>query len=146
MAYGDLFRHFTVRFSMKKREHVRLLEKFEDNERNGGKTKNQVVMDALKMYYDAQEREAGEEFQKEMTPAYFEKRLSGMKEEIKAEVIQEVVRIVLGNALAGQPVMAHLPGGKPGLGGTEEDMEEDGTAGIIGMPDVMDKIMGWSED
>ena len=53
MAYGELFRHFTIRFSMKKRNHVRLLEKFEDNKLNGGKAKNQVVMDALEMYYDA---------------------------------------------------------------------------------------------
>ena len=55
MAYGDLFRNFTIRFSMTKREHVRLLEKFEDDKLNGGRAKNQVVMDALKMYYDAQE-------------------------------------------------------------------------------------------
>ena len=46
MAYGDLFRNFTIRFSMTKREHVRLLEKFEDDKLNGGRAKNQVVMDA----------------------------------------------------------------------------------------------------
>ena len=80
-----------------------------------------------------------------MTPAYFEKRLSEVKEDIKTEVIHEVVRIVLGNAVAGQPVMAHLPGGEPEAEDTE-DMEEDGAAGISGMPDVMDKIMAWSED
>ena len=68
-----------------------------------------------------------------------------MKEDIKTEVIDEVVRIVLGNAVAGQPVMAHLPGGEPEAEDTE-DMEEDGAAGISGMPDVMDKIMAWSED
>ena len=49
------------------------------------------------------------------------------------------------NAVAGQPVMAHLPGGEPEAEDTE-DMEEDGAAGISGMPDVMDKIMAWSED
>ena len=80
-----------------------------------------------------------------MTPAYFEKRLSEVKEDIKTEVIHEVVRIVLGNAVAGQPVMAHLPGGEPEAEDTE-DMEEDGAAGISGMPDVMDKIMAWSEE
>lgn len=80
-----------------------------------------------------------------MTPAYFEKRLSEVKEEIKTEVIHEVVRIVLGNAVAGQPVMAHLPDGEPEAEDTE-DMEEDGAAGISGMPDVMDKIMAWSEE
>ena len=145
MAYGDLFRNFTIRFSMTKRKHVRLLEKFEDDKLNGGRAKNQVVMDALKMYYDAQEAGNGNGLPEEMTPAYFEKRLSEVKEEIKTEVIHEVVRIVLGNAVAGQPVMAHLPDGEPEAEDTE-DMEEDGAAGISGMPDVMDKIMAWSEE
>lgn len=30
MASGDLFRAFTVRFSFKKKQHVRMLQKFED--------------------------------------------------------------------------------------------------------------------
>ena len=37
MASGDLFRAFTVRFSYKKEQHVRMLEKFEDKRLNGGK-------------------------------------------------------------------------------------------------------------
>lgn len=36
MASGDLFRAFTVRFSFKKGQHVRLLEKFEDKKLNDG--------------------------------------------------------------------------------------------------------------
>ena len=55
MASGDLFRAFTVRFSFKKEQHVRLLKKFEDEKLTGGKAKNQIVMDALEMYFDALE-------------------------------------------------------------------------------------------
>ena len=136
MAYGELFRHFTIRFSLKKAQHVRLLQLFEDKKLTAGWTKNQLVMDALEMFFDALLAGDGKELPEELTPAYFEKRLSEVKEEIKTEVIHEVVRIVLGNAVAGQPVMAHLPDGEP----------EAEDADISGMPDIMDKIMGWSED
>ena len=142
MAYGELFRHFTIRFSMKKRNHVRLLEKFEDNKLNGGKAKNQVVMDALEMYYDALEAGNGDGPPEKITPDYLERRLSDMKAQIKRELMQEIFHIVLGNAVAGQSVIEQLPGGEPG----EEDMAEDGMSGISGMPDIMDKVMGWSED
>lgn len=55
MASGDLFRAFMVRFSFKKRQHVQMLQKFEDRQLTDGKSKNQVVMDALEMYFDALE-------------------------------------------------------------------------------------------
>lgn len=140
MAYGELFRHFTVRFSLKKAQHVRLLQKFEDKKLNGGKVKNQVVMDALELYYEALEAGVGRGLPEEMTPAYFEKRLSEMKEEIKTEVLQEVVRIVLGNAAVKPVVAAGIPKREP------EETGEDDVADISGMPDIMDKIMGWSEN
>lgn len=140
MAYGELFRHFTVRFSLKKAQHVRLLQKFEDKKLNGGKVKNQVVMDALELYYDALEAGVGKGLPEEMTPAYFEKRLSEMKEEIKTEVLQEVVRIVLGNVAAKPVVAAGIPEREP------EEIGEEDVANISGMPDIMEKIMGWSEN
>lgn len=59
MASGDLFRGFLLRFSMKKDQHVRMLEKFEDNRLNGGKAKTQIIMDALEMYYHALESDGG---------------------------------------------------------------------------------------
>ena len=143
MAYGELFRHFTIRFSLKKAQHVRLLQLFEDKKLAAGRTKNQMVMDALEMFFDALLAGEGKELQEELTPAYFEKRLSGIKEEIKAEVIQEVVRIALGNAVAGQPVMAAVP---PARQPEAEETGEDDVADISGMPDIMDKIVGWSEN
>lgn len=144
MAYGELFRQFSIRFSMKKRQHVQLLKKFEDNKLNGGKSKNQVVMDALEMYYNALEAGDGNEdgLPEEVTPAYLEMRLSDMKEQIKRELLQEIIHIVLGNAVAGQTAPAPLLGGEMETG----DMEEDGVADISGMPDIMDKVMGWSEN
>ncbi len=147
MAYGELFRHFTIRFSLKKGQHVRLLQKFEDNKLIGAKTKNQVVMDALEMYFDALEAGTGNGKKEEITPAYFEKRLSDMKTEIKAELLQEILRTVLGNVITGQAaaVSPHTRESESVDMG-EENMAGDGMADISGMPDVMDKIMGWSEN
>ena len=142
MAYGELFRHFTIRFSLKKAQHVRLLQLFEDKKLTAGRTKNQLVMDALEMFFDALMAGEGKELPKELTPAYFEKRLAEMKEEIKAEVIQEVVRIVLGNAVAGtSAVAAGIPDGEP----EPEETGEDDVADIREMPGIMGKIMDWSE-
>lgn len=140
MAYGELFRHFTIRFSLKNAQHVRLLQLFEDKKLTAGRTKNQLVMDALEMYFDELTEGDGKELPKELTPAYFEQRLSEVKEEIKTEVLQEVVRIVLGNA-AGQAAAGVLGRGPEPVetkGGTDAD--------ISGMPDIMDKIMDWSEN
>ena len=144
MAYGELFRHFTIRFSLKKGQHVKLLQWFDDKKLNEGKAKNQVVMDALEMYYES--LLAGKKEQEEKIPDYLEERLSVMKEEIKAELLQEILRAVLGNAIAGQAAVASTPAAEPETVDMEEDAAADGMADISGMPDVMDKIIGWSED
>ena len=142
MASGNLFRGFPVRFSMKKMQHVKMLEKFEDRRLNGGKTKNQIIMDALEMYYNALEcgSDAGED--EVVTVQFLEQRLLQFKQELREEMMQELLRIFVTVGMTGQPVMASAPIGEP----ETEDMEEDTVADISEMPDVMDKIMGWSED
>ena len=144
MAYGELFRHFTIRFSLKKGQHIKLLQWFEDKKLNEGKAKNQVAMDALEMYYES--LLAGKKQQEEKMPAYLEERLSAMKEEIKTELLQEILRAVLGNAIAGQTAVASLPTSKLETVDMEEDGAGEDMADISRMPDVMDKIMGWSEN
>lgn len=52
MASWDLFRTFTVRFSYKKEQHVRMQERFENKKLTGVKAKNQIVMDAPELYFD----------------------------------------------------------------------------------------------
>ncbi len=52
MASGDLFYQYHARFSMQNIRHVELWDKLHDDELNRGKVKNQIVMDALEMYYN----------------------------------------------------------------------------------------------
>lgn len=142
MASGDLFRGFLVRFSMKKGQHVRMLEKFEDRRLNGGKAKTQIIMDALEMYYNALEGESDTKEDELVTVQFMEQRLVQLRQELREEMMQELLRIFVSGSMTGQQVMVPAPARESGTA----DMKEDDVADISGMPDIMDKIMGWSEN
>lgn len=137
MASGDLFRAFTMRFSFKKEQHVRLLEKFEDKKLNDGKSKNQIVMDALEMYFDALENNSGIKEDKQVTKEFLEQ----FKQECKEEILRELLCILVSGRMTAPSFMMSSP--MDNLG--PEEAPEDGVADITEMPDVMDKIMDWSE-
>ena len=139
MASGDLFRGFLLRFSMKKDQHVRMLEKFEDNRLNGGKAKTQIIMDALEMYYHALESDGGSRGDETVTVREMEQRLEQFRQEIKEEMAQELFRMII-SSMAGQPSVEF-----PIRTEKQEELGEDAAADISGMPDIMDKIMDWSE-
>ena len=141
MASGDLFRAFTVRFSYKKEQHVRMLQKFEDKELNDGKTKNQVVMDALEMYYNSLENNSDTKEDKVVTERFLEQHLMKFRQEFWEEMFWELLNIFVSGRMAGQPVMVSSPNGDSQM----EDVKENGAADISGMSDVMDKIMSWSD-
>lgn len=143
MASGDLFRGFLLRFSMKKDQHVRMLEKFEDNRLNGGKAKTQIIMDALEMYYHALESDGGGGEDEMVTAREMEKRMEQrlvqFRQEIMEDMAQYFFHMLVGN-MAWQPAAA-FPTQKAG----QEEPGENVAADISGMPDIMDKIMDWSE-
>lgn len=140
MASGDLFHGFPVRFSMKKGQHVKVLEKFEDRKLNRGKTRNQIIIDALEKYYDEMESGNDSAGDEAVTVQMQEQRLSRFRQEFREEITQELFRIFI-SSMVGQQVMPSVPIAEP----ETADMEDD-VADIGGLPDVMDKIMGWSEN
>ena len=143
MASGDLFKGFPVRFSMKNMQHVRVLEKFEDRRLNGGKVKNQIIMDVLEVYYNLLEGGSDTSEEEAVTVQYLEQRLLQCKPQFREEMLQELLKFfVTSGSMAGQPVMVSAHVREPETG----DLGEDEVADISGMPDIMDKIMGWSED
>ncbi len=121
MASGDLFRPFSLRFSMKNEQHVKILEKFNDKKLNGGRVKNQIVMDALEMYFNELENKNGTKEDKLVTKDFLERRLENFKQECKEEILGELIRIFVGNRMVGQPFMASSSTGKPR---TEEVMKD----------------------
>ncbi len=145
MASGDLFHGYPLRFSMKKSQHVKVLEKFEDRKFNGGKTKNQVIIDALERYYDEMEIENEDDGDgdKVVTGKLLEQKLIQFRQEFREEMTQELLRIFI-SSMAGRQAVATVPIVEPEP--DVEEPEEDDVADISGMPDVMDKIMGWSEN
>ena len=136
MAAGDLFHGFSLRFSFKKDQHVRMLEKFEDRELNGGKSKNQVIMDALEMYYDNLENDGNAT--KEVTEKYLEERM----EQFKREILWHILRIFIGGNMAGRSLV--FPESNGGQEAHFAEREED--ANISKMPDIMSKVMDWSSN
>lgn len=141
MASGDLFRAFTVRFSFKKEQHVQMLQKFEDRKLNDGKSKNQVVMDALEMYYNSLENDNDTKENKLITEQLLEQRLMKFRQEFREEMLRELLNIFVSGRMAGQPVMVSSPNNESQM----EDVKEDEVSDISGMPDVMNKIMSWSD-
>ena len=121
MASGDLFRPFSLRFSMKNEQHVKILEKFNDKKLNGGRVKNQIVMDALEMYFNELGNKNGTKDDKLVTKDFLERRLENFKQECKEEILGELIRIFVGNRMVGQPFMASSSTGKPR---TEEVMKD----------------------
>lgn len=141
MASGDLFRPFSVRFSLKNERHVKILQKFNDNNLNRGKVKNQIVMDALEMYFNAMESNSATRENKTVTKQFFEQQLEQFKQECKGEMLRELFRFFVSSRMVGQPIMMSSSVGEP----MTEEIKEDVVANISGMPDVIDKIMGWSD-
>lgn len=141
MASGDLFRAFTVRFSFKKEQHVKMLQKFEDKRLNNGKSKNQVVMDALEMYFNALENNNQATEDKWVTKEFLEQRLEQFKQECKEEILGELFRIFVGSRMTGQPFVMVSSNGES----VAKELIENEVADIGGMPDVMNKIMDWSD-
>ena len=121
MASGDLFRPFSLRFSLKNEQHVKILQKFNDKKLNGGRVKNQIVMDALEMYFNELENKNGTKEDKLVTKDFLERRLENFKQECKEEILGELIRIFVGNRMVGQPFMASSSTGKPR---TEEVMKD----------------------
>ncbi|MCI8914970.1 MAG: hypothetical protein HFF38_12840 [Lawsonibacter sp.] len=116
-----------------------MLEKFEDNRLNGGKAKTQIIMDALEMYYHALKSDGGSREDETLTVREMEQRLEQFRQEIKEEMTQELFRMII-SSMAGQPSV-EFPIRKE----KQEGPGEDAAADISGMPDIMDKIMDWSE-
>lgn len=112
MASGDLFRPFSLRFSLKNEKHVKILQKFNDKKLNEGRVKNQIVMDALEMYFNALENKNGTKEGKLVTKDFLEQRLEKFKQECKEETLRELLRILVAGRVLRQPFMAPSPTGK----------------------------------
>lgn len=141
MARGDLFRPFSLRFSLKNEQHIKILQRFNDKKLNGGRVKNQIVMDALEMYFNALENKNGTKDDKLVTKDFLEQQLEKFKQECKEEIWKELILILVGSRMAGQPFMAISSNGESAA----KELIEDEVADIGGMSDVMNKIMDWSD-
>lgn len=93
----SLFYTFHLRFSFLKSQHMELLKKLEKESELGRKSKTQIIMDALEVYYEEKEKaERNEDAKKYISVD----QLDNVRNEIRAEVYQECMRMFAGNAVA----------------------------------------------
>lgn len=94
---NGLFYAFNLRFSFLKSQHMELLQKLEKESELGRKSKTQIIMDALEVYYEEQEKaERNEDAKKYISVD----QLDNVRNEMRAEVYQECMRMFAGNTLA----------------------------------------------
>lgn len=91
------------------------------------------------MYYHALESDGGSGEDETVTVREMEQRLEQFRQEIKEEMAQELFRMII-SSMAGQASVEF-----PIRQEKKEEPGEDGATDISGMPDIMDKIMDWSE-
>lgn len=103
--------------------------------------KNQVVIDASEMYFDALENNIQATDDKWVTKEFLEQWLEQFKQECKEEIWKELIHILVGSRMAGQPFLAVSSNGESAA----KELVEDGVADIGGMPNVMNKIMDWGD-
>lgn len=118
-----------------------MLQKFEDRKLNDGKSKNQVVMDALEMYYNSLENDSDTKEDKVITEQLLEQWLMKFRQEFREEMLRELLNIFVSGRMAAQPIMVSSPNKESQMA----DVKEDKVSDISRMPDVMDKIMSWSD-
>lgn len=73
-----------------------MLQKFEYRKLTDDKVKNQVVMDALEMYFGALENNNQATEDKWVTKEFLEQRLEQFKQECKEEIWRELIHILAG--------------------------------------------------
>lgn len=142
-----LYKSFCLRFSLINKQHVELLQKFEQESASGRKSRNQIIMDALADYYqkhEALKNDVGAE--KPLSMEQLNKRLECLKNDIRVELYQEFMKLFAGN-LMGVPnrVMMAVPTTQmikqpeETVGNEEEelfDIEEDDV--------IMSNVQKWS--
>ncbi len=93
----SLFYTFHLRFSFLKSQHVELLQKLEKESASGRKSRTQIIMDALEEYYEKREKsERKEDAEKYIS----EEQMDNVRNEIRADVYQECMRMFVGNMMA----------------------------------------------
>lgn len=124
MASGDLFYPYPVRFSMKNVRHIELWDKLHDDELNRGKVKNQIVMDALEMYYNELFKKKDGREDRPCKEQFPEQQMEQLKKELREEMWQEMLGAVASGVLGGRPLSSDNVG-KPEKKSTVEDGTPD---------------------
>ena len=150
------YKKFSLRLDYDNPEHDQIMTVLDNVDKERYKSKTQFVICALKHYIDFLNIENGEEILKErtknleeilITRREFEDRMALMKEEVKSELYEDIIRIIgsagkMPEIKAGEQVSSSSQG-DPESGFESSDTIENDLAKYSG---IMDSVMSWSCD
>ena len=148
MTNPKSYKTFTIRFRKTNKREAAILRVLEDLNLDVHKSVNQFVVDAVEYYFDDREligptADAGK--QRYVTRTELEEVVSNLdskmqetKEEIKSQVYEDVIKVVLGSTMvSGNTMLAQmLQGNSDTQPVSEQTYEEDDS--------LLDDVMKWS--
>lgn len=141
----DLYRTMTIRFSLLKQDHVRLLEKMEQDCREGSSpiSKNKLIIQCIEEHYAMLASRQSDETLEKKLKSYVDGEVQKIKREIGMEIYQDVFRMFAGGlAAAGSQWKPEMTSAQP-----EEQTGRIMDAGEVDLSrdtDIMDEVMKWS--
>lgn len=146
----DMCRTVTIRFSLLNQEHVKLLERMEQECRAGSNplSKNKLIIQCIEEHYAVLDSRQADETPEERLKAYVDGEVQKIKQKIEMEIYKDVFHMFTGGlAAAGNQWM---PAASEITAGAEE--KTAGQTGHMNMEeidlsenaDIMDDIMKWS--
>ncbi len=140
----DLYRTVTIRFSLLKQDHVRLLEKMEQECREGNSpiSKNKLIIQCIEEHYAMLASRQSDETLEKKLKSYVDGEVQKVKREIGMEIYQDVFRMFAGGlAAAGSQWKPEMTPAQP----EEQTGRMDaGEVDLSGDTDIMDEVMKWS--
>lgn len=140
----DMCRTVTIRFSLLKQDHVRLLEKMEQECREGSSpiSKNKLIIQCIEEHYAMLASRQSDETLEKRLKSYVDGEVQKIKREIGMEIYQDVFRMFAGGlAAAGSQWKPKMAPAQP-----EEQMGrmDAGEVDLSRDTDIMDEVMKWS--
>ena len=136
-------RHLTVRLLYSDPEHMRILGKLDTLDFSIYKSKNQFILNAISYYLEFLGEFSSDNINNGsrvlVTRGELEERLKGQKNEIKAELYEELLKSILGSSITSPVINSNT-------NDTNITVTGDISEKLNNCSDVLNSVMNWSED
>lgn len=106
---NSLYKAVYVRFSLMNEQHVEILQNLEKDVKYGEKSRNAIVIEALNDYYLRNKISQQWLQQNFISKEEYEERIRNLRNEIKMELYQELMKIFAGGVIARETNKSVVP-------------------------------------